>query len=539
MEWQLEALDLRPVERWIAARALDATPKLEPRPTLSIVDTYLDTDDWRLHRAGFSLRLRQHDTAVEAEATLKSLSPAGDGLRERREIGERLAKADAGLLARARGPVGERLRALAAKRSLQVLLEVRTTRRRFGVIDGDAEVGELTLDHTAIPVDGDDLPVVLQRVEIEWTGGPREPVDRLAHAVRIACGLRPAATSKFEAGLLARGLAPPAPPDLGPTHVDARTSVGELAFASLRSQFLEVLAHEPGARLGEDPEEVHDMRVATRRMRAAIALFETALPARARWLRRELGWIARSLGAVRDLDVQIEQVERWVAEGEPDDARGFQPLLKIMEKRRRQARRRLIRGLDSKRFERLTVRSVEMLRRGPLPRSLAAREPVVETAPALLAKPYRRVRRDGDRLVPSSPPAEFHALRIRCKRLRYALEFLSPVAPRETKAFAKRLAALQDVLGEHQDAQVAMEHIHELALEPSNKLDAHAVFALGRVAERYERQAADLRERFRAAYRDVRGGEWRDVERALARTRQERRAAAARAPRRPVPGPVA
>ena len=73
-------------------------------------------------------------------------------------------------------------------------------------------------------------------------------------------------------------------------------TTGEVAFASLRTQFAEVLAHEPGARLGEDPEEVHAVRVATRRMRAALKLFEPALPARGRWLRKELGQTAQLVG---------------------------------------------------------------------------------------------------------------------------------------------------------------------------------------------------------------------------------------------------
>ena len=67
-----------------------------------------------------------------------------------------------------------------------------------------------------------------------------------------------------------------------------------------------VRAKEPGTRLGEDPEELHDMRVATRRLRAALSLFEAVLPVRAQVFREELGWLARLLGTVRDLDVQLE-----------------------------------------------------------------------------------------------------------------------------------------------------------------------------------------------------------------------------------------
>ncbi len=82
--------------------------------------------------------------------------------------------------------------------------------------------------------------------------------------------------------------------------------MGELAFAVLRRQLAVLRDKEPGTRLGEDVEELHDMRVATRRLRAALALFAGVLPVRAQTFRQELGWLAGVLGAVRDLDVQLE-----------------------------------------------------------------------------------------------------------------------------------------------------------------------------------------------------------------------------------------
>ena len=82
--------------------------------------------------------------------------------------------------------------------------------------------------------------------------------------------------------------------------------MGELAFAVVRRQLAVLRDKEPGTRLGEDPEELHDMRVATRRLRAALALFAGVLPVRAQTYREELGWLGRLLGEVRDLDVQQE-----------------------------------------------------------------------------------------------------------------------------------------------------------------------------------------------------------------------------------------
>jgi CHAD domain-containing protein len=540
VEWQLEAVDLRPVERWLSSRGPEAEPALTPLPTASLVDVYLDTADWRLHRAGYSLRVRELDGSREGEATMKALDPSRGGLRIRREITEPLPKADPALLQRSRGAVGERIRSLAAGNDLQSLVEVRTTRRRFAVEAEGARIGELTLDHTAIPVHGDDMPVVLRRVEIESVGPTQDDrLDAFAAALRDACGLVAATRSKFESGLLAQGLTPPDPVDLGPTDLDPSMTTGELAFASLRVQFGEILAHEPGARLGEDPEEVHDMRVATRRMRAGIALFEAALPARARWLRQELKWVAASLGSVRDLDVQIEQLTEWTSAAAGGDRTALEPLVRILDKRRRRARRKLIRDLDSRRYGRLVQRGIEILRHGPLSRSTAARVPIASVAPDLLAKPYRRVRKQGKTIQPSSDPTAFHALRIRCKRLRYALEFLAPLAPKETKAFVKKLVDVQDLLGEHQDAQVAVAHIDELVSDDGRSLGPRTVFALGRVAERYDRRAAELRERFPHVYHELRGRVWKDVKHALERRQLERAAAAPRRVVRPAEQPVA
>jgi triphosphatase len=119
MEWQFDAVDLRPVMRWLdepARQAEDGAVRVEPGDNTSHADTYLDTDDRRFHRAGYSLRIRRtgRSRSAGAEATLKEIESATTGqrgLRSRREISEQLQKAHPGLLERSDGPVGERVRA--------------------------------------------------------------------------------------------------------------------------------------------------------------------------------------------------------------------------------------------------------------------------------------------------------------------------------------------------------------------------------------------------------------------------------------------
>jgi triphosphatase len=513
VEWQLDAVDLRPVRRW-----LESVPPetLEPAGTLTLNDRYLDTEDWRLSRGRTTLRVRTIGRTTEA--TAKSVGTPVEGLQDRRELTERIPSADPEAVLAAPGEVGRLVRALAGRRKLRELFRLRTRRQVFTLRLDGAVVGELSLDDTSIPVP-DGRPARLQRVEIEVEPSAVESVAPLVDELRVACGLSPAGASKFQAGVLAAGLAPPAPEDLGPAEVEDRMTVGEVAFAVLRTHFVEFLGHEPGVRLGEDPEEVHDMRVAIRRMRAAMSVFREALPVRTQRLRDELKWVAGELGEVRDLDVQLEQFREW-RRGMPDqDREALAPLVRRLEERHAEARAQVLTDLDSPRYERVVAGMTDLLRRGPLRRSPASRTPALVAAPDILRRRRRKVRKQGDSLDPSSPPEDFHRLRIRTKRFRYAVEFLSPLAPKPSRRLVRRLVAVQDCLGEHQDAQVAMAHIREMV--DREDLPVRAVFLLGRVSERYARRAEELRAEFPGVYARIRGKPWRRLRRTLETRRAE------------------
>jgi triphosphatase len=538
LEWQFDAVDLRPVQRWLSSRDPDAMPSVGPGPVREHVDTYWDTEDWRLYRAGYTLRTRETDDGVEA--TMKTRTTNDAGPRDRREITEALADDRAATLLGAPGPMGDRLRALVGRRSPRRLFEVRTRRRALPVILEGRQVAELALDDTAIPVPPDERPVRLQRVEVEIAherGEHRSEVRSFVQDLQAACGLSPAAGPKFETGLMATGLGPPPPPDLGPIEVDPSKSVGEVAFAVLRRQFGAFLEHEPGSRLGEDPEEIHDMRVSIRRMRAAIRLFGDALPVRAQSLRRELKWVAGVLGEVRDLDVQLQQVSDWAGEFPEQDRGALGPVVDIVRTRHADARRDLIRALDSRRYQRLVDGMTGMLQRGPLRRSPPSRTPALLAGPDVVRSMRRKMRRRGDAITDGSPPEDLHRLRIRGKRVRYAVEFLEPAYGEPARRLAQRLSEMQDVLGLHQDAQVAMRHLRDLVREHGTELPPQAVFVLGRLAERYRAQAAEQRSRVGRAYARVRGKAWRRLRRAMEERRAE--AEAARRGRRAArpPGP--
>jgi CHAD domain-containing protein len=123
----------------------------------------------------------------------------------------------------------------------------------------------------------------------------------------------------------------------------------------------------------------------------------------------------------------------------------------------------------------------------------------------------------GDAINRSSPPDSYHSLRIEGKKLRYALEFFGPVYGAPATDFARRLTALQDVLGLHQDAYVAIDMLHDLAANYARRLGPETILAMGAVQERYRAHAAELRSEFRDAYRPL-AGNWRTLRKSFLAT---------------------
>ena len=537
VEWQFDALDLRPVERWLASLPvrLDLPGQVAPsltaltKPTRRLVDRYLDTDDWRVGRAGFVLRTRRRGRSDEA--TLKDRASAGEsGLRQRLEVTEQLPAAGIGALG-TEGPVGWRLAAVAGSRPLHQVLEVRTRRRPFSLKVAGEEVAEVALDETTIVVGGDERPVQLRRVEVEVDPAWVDRLEPVVEDLRTSCGLQSATLSKFEAGLMALGITIPTPPDLGSTQASADATFGELAYAVVRKHLGALIAREPGTRLGEDVEELHDMRVATRRLRAAMDLFAEVLPVRAVTWRDELRWLAGVLGGVRDLDVQLErmdEMDEWArAFSDQGDQRPLDELRRLLEAERTAARTELLAALDSARYERLIAGLTGLAQRGPTRRVAATRAPAVVLVPDLVLERHRAVDKGARRARRSGIPADFHRLRIRGKRLRYSLEFTAALYGSRTERFVRQLARLQDSLGLMQDAEVATTRLLALATESGHPLPPATVFAMGGVAERYRVEAEELLHRLPQGLKVVHGKEWRDLSDLMARRRQSALAALA------------
>jgi CHAD domain-containing protein len=251
--------------------------------------------------------------------------------------------------------------------------------------------------------------------------------------------------------------------------------VPRLVHDALRVRLAALREHEDGTRSGGDPEDLHQMRVAVRRMRAVLAAAGDAVDRRwADQLRAELRWLGQVLGPVRDLDVLIERLRGESADFSADERDAVEALLCGLVRKRRTARQRLLRTLRSARYAALVTALEEAVAAGPP----AAADQVVPLD--LVRRPYRKAVRQVRKVDQDGSDEALHALRIRGKRLRYAAELIEPEQGRPVRKLVKAVTALQDVLGEHQDAVVASARLRELAAgaEPEQALVA------GRLVER-------------------------------------------------------
>ena len=345
------------------------------------------------------------------------------------------------------------------------LFEVRTHRRTFTLEQNGIRSGEVAVDETEILPASGGSPTGFSRIEVEVPEEVRPAVEPFVDALQAACDLSPARLSKYEAGVLASGLQPPPAVDLGATDVEPDATIGAVALAVLRRHFGALLASEPGTRLGDDSEDLNEMRVASRRLRAAMALFKDALPAALTGARDELAWLGRSLGAARDLDVQLEQLDHWQAELPEPDRAALGRLRSELERQRSAARSAMLESLESHHYNAFVSEFGRLLHDATPPETGPATRPARPLAADLIELRFGAFRKAARRIGAGSPPSDYRGLWIRGKRLQQALEFPADPYQREAAPLVSALAALQDILGLHQDAYVASTRLRELAAD--------------------------------------------------------------------------
>ena len=405
--------------------------------------TYHDTPDGRFIRTGVSLRRRVENGLSIWEVEL----PEAPG---------EVALSEPGGPAEPPPLVADLLRGLLRGRELVEVATLQTRR-------SEGDLGEAVHDEVAIM---EDRHVV---GSFEVNGEPKDPGLRVMRKRRRSSG---------------------------PNIADLR-KITALPYlqAMVREQYDEILAHDPGTRLGSDPEALHKFRVAVRRLRAVLRAARPILDrAWTDQLRDELAWLGRALGTVRDHDVLLEHIRSQAPTMAPAEQPSLERLADAIEKQREGARTELLEVLASPRYLELLGR-VELA--GESPRWNGRRRSVEKLA----AKEFRKFERQLDRLAPDPSDAELHRLRVRGKRARYAGELAAPAVGKSAQKFVERAKRVQDVLGENQDAVVAEERLRQLIRA---KRDPGIAFVAGRLIERQRLRTSKARRQAPKALRKLR-----------------------------------
>ena len=422
-----------------------------PVRTQQVIDQYLDTPDHRFYAHAFAARLRQRNGALLA--TLKSFGAPPEGAVHARQEFE-VAVPGPDITTWPEGEARRLAEEIAGDRPLGRLVDVVQERHVAPLQQGERVVAELSIDTVTLANGSRAEPVYELEVELA-PDGTAEDLAALSAVFADEYGLQPQPLSKFERALAAA--APPAKKDAGVLPTDSlATAVRKVA----RLQAAALEANEAGAREGTDPEAVHDMRVATRRLRAALRIGGTGLGGkRVRAVRQGSRRLAGVLGEARDLDVLLAGAATFratlPAELQPDVA----ALELAWTARRKRAGRRLHALLDSRRYRRFERALGKLVAEAPdLPADRAAPVPyqVRHVIGSLIWARYEAVR--AYEVVMDAPPIPaLHALRIDGKYLRYCLEFFREVLPEDAAALTADVVGLQDTLGLLHDATVAAD----------------------------------------------------------------------------------
>jgi CHAD domain-containing protein len=453
-----------------------------PRTLMAV---YYDTADLRLARWGVTVR---HRTGDGSGWTVKL--PEGDEgpALVRREL---TFEGPAG-----RMPAGARslIRAYARDTPLVPVARIRTVRTGVDLLDSEGAVVAEVVDDEVSVLHGGRVATRFREVEVEL--GARPPaglLDAVVAVLRQAGAGEPDSTPKLMHALGARAQAPP---EVALVTLGKKPSAADLVRQAVSAAVDRIMRHDPGVRIGDDPEDVHQARVGTRRLRSDLRTFSSLLDEE--WLaslRDELRWLAGALGQVRDDDVLIERLRRQAATLPEPDTGALAPIFRRLAIERDQARAELIEVMESPRYIALLERLIDAARQPQCRKGADA--PAAEMVPGLVAAPWRKLRKAVDALPADPPDADLHQIRILAKRTRYAAEAAAPLVGKKAKAFASAVADLQEVLGDHQDAVVAEAWLRG-AVEGA---DAAESLAAGELIAVQMAEAAEGRKRWRKAWK--------------------------------------
>ena len=304
--------------------------------------------------------------------------------------------------------------------------------------------------------------------------------------------------------------------------LDLSLTAHDVAIAELRRLLGAWRRHEPGARLGQDAEELHQLRVTARRIDATLGLFRRQLPGALVQARKTTKAVLRTLGTARDLDVQLAELAQYAAQLPENERAAAEPLRSYLENERVRARTRMVRALDSEPTRRwLETLSLAGGERG----DLSAAERALVVMPERVRRRFRKLRKSVAKLRGKSSMEDYHLVRRRAKQLRYATECGANMFGKPADELLRALRRLQDRLGAHQDAYMAQNRLASIAADQASGLPPPTLFLMGRLAEHNLRVTQQARETLTRSWRKVRGKRWRALRARLAELRDSAAAA--------------
>lgn len=452
MKLEREAkLEVEPGFRMPDLSSLDGSLCGRSGTTERFVSTYHDTDDLRLVRWGASLRYR----TAEGWTVKLPLSVAGPTVvRQEHSFDGGAWKAPAEAVDLVRG--------LVRGGSIGPVLRLQTVRHRTRIVRAADErpVAEVVDDEVSV-LEGRRIVERFREIEVELTDDAADPA--MAPIVDLLTDAGARIGEPLPKIVRALGERAHAPPDVVAAEVGPSSTVEEVVRSAIATSTRRLMWHDAVVRLGVDPEGVHQARVATRRIRSDLRTFRSLLEPRWRdELRGELGWLGGELGGVRDCDVLKERLREDALLLPDDDATNVAKVLDRLRSRRDAARAEMLSAMREPRYLRLLDALVAASAEPCMLRDVAG-APAAEVMGVLMDSPWGHLKKLCDALGPDSADAELHEARIRVKRVRYAAEVLTPVFGKPARTFARRAETLQQVLGSHQDAVMAIAWLREQA----------------------------------------------------------------------------
>ena len=565
VELKYRVTDLGAAERYLVAPEIGAFSGGAAARASQFEDRYVDTSDGAMARAGFAVRIRQSGgkTLVSVKALARTEGAGGSVRREELEgPADRTAGPHEWPPSDARSLVLE----LAGDAPLVEVVTIRQLRRKRMVRNGDTRV-ELSLDEVDVVARSRVVDRFVE-LEAELVKGSEELLGPLAEVFAGDPALAVATGSKLEAALAVLGsgdvaarrangtatptngrhhasdmaeaggaagatprpaehhdvlpstsdeVAEPSEPSGSPDRglvvgktpgVTADDHVAEAGRKVMRFHLARMIAREAGVRSGHDLEDVHGMRVATRRQRAAWRVFGAAFrPGRTKRYRNSLRDVAARLGAVRDLDVLLEAADAYRADMPVTDQRAMEPLLADWRTHRDDARVLLIRELDSDDYRGWLDDYRDFVRtEGALVLPVGPTQPhrIRDTTASRIWTAYEQVR-SYESALRWADVETLHELRIAGKWLRYSLEFVREALGDDSAPLIAKVTALQDHLGLLNDADVAASMARTFLVEHAGDLSGVESAAIGRYLVNREREIARLRRSVGPTWRGVAG----------------------------------